>query len=392
MPRAKKILLAEKDAQIAEILPKFLKPIGYDVISCVDGNAALELALRERPDLIITDAELPFINGFNLAKILKNDFLTSYIPIIILIEKKQVRKQILDIEQGIDDYLLKPPDPIDLEVRIEMALKRTDHQVHASSLTRLPGNRSIERAIKRKIAEEKFFSFLYIDLDNFKSYNDRYGYLKGDEVILQAARIITSGVRKFGNAGDFVGHVGGDDFVVITTPEKESGVAQNLISEFDRLIPYQYSREDRRLKYLVVKNRSGKIIKAPLMSISVAIVNNNNYKISNVVELIEIAFEIKKYLKSIEGSKFLVNRRSNNQGAQKRSGAISPAHFKQVHTEKAVKRLPLGQMLLKDKLISDSQLQEALKEHWVTGELLGQTLVRMKAIGPAEINKFILPQ
>lgn len=392
MRRNKKILLAEAETKIAEILPKFLKPIGYEVINCCEGNCALELAHRERPDLIIADASLPNLSGLSLAKILKSDFVTSYIPIIILIEKRQIRKEILDIEQGIDDYLLKPPDPIDLEVRIEMALRRTEHQVHANSLTRLPGSRAIERFLNAKISEEKPLSFLYFDADNFKSYNDRYGYLKGDEVILQTARIITSAVKKFGNSNDFVGHVGGDDFVVITTPEKEEEISQNVISEFDRLIPYQYTEADRKLKYLMAKDRSGKIFKAPLMSISIAIVNNKNLKITNLVELIEVAFEIKKFLNSISGSKFLRNRRAANEGIKKRSSTIGGAHFfKYPPKKKNQESLPLGQNLLRARLISEEKLQEALKEHWLTGEPLGQTLIRLKLISNSELNKFLTP-
>ncbi len=391
MRQNKKILLAEAELQIAEILPKFLKPIGYEVICCADGNSALELARRERPDLIITDASLPQIDGFTLAQILKSDFLTSYIPIIILIEKRQVRKQILDIEQGMDDYLLKPPDPIDLEVRIEMALRRTEHQVLASSLTRLPGNRAIERILRSKISQGEPFSFLYFDLDNFKSFNDKYGYLIGDEVIMQTARIIISAVKRFGNSDDFVGHVGGDDFVVVTTPEKEAEISGNAIFEFDRLIPFQYSQSDRKLKYLVVKDRTGKTIHAPLMSISVAIVNNKNRQVTNVVELIEVAFEIKKYLKSISGSKSLVNRRANNHGAAKREQKLSQQHFTQAKEKLGLQKPPLGQLLLEAQIISELQLQEALKEHWQTGELLGQTLIKMQLIPPAQLSKFVTP-
>jgi diguanylate cyclase (GGDEF)-like protein len=392
MRQHKKILLAEAEPQIAEILPQFLKPLGYNVINCADGNTALELARRERPDLIITDATLPHLDGMALSKLLKTDFLTSYIPIIILIEKRQFRKQILDIEQGMDDYLLKPPDPIDLEVRIQMALRRTEHQVHANSLTKLPGNRAIERILKIKIAESKPFSFIYFDVDNFKSFNDKYGYIKGDEVIIQTGRIIIGAVRKFGNADDFVGHVGGDDFVVVTTPDKEEEISQNAIFEFDRLIPYQYSEKDRKLKYLVVKDRSGKIIKAPLMSVSVAIVNNNNRKIASVVELTEVAFEIKKYLKSIRGSKFLVNRRTDNLGIKRRTSKTSHKQLKCREEKQGIQKPPLGQMLLDAHLISENQLQEALQEHWQTGEPLGQTLLRMQFLSSSDLNKFITTQ
>ncbi len=216
--RRKKIVLAEGESIIADILPRFLRPFGYEMIVVPDGKQALELIKKELPDLIIIDSRLEIIDGFQLSQILKSDFLTSYIPIIILIEKKQIRKRILEIQEGIDDYIIKPPDPIDLQVRLEMALRRTDHTVHANSLTRLPGNKDIETMAKKYIKSRQPFSFLYLDINRFKSFNDTYGYLRGDGVIMQTARLITNAVKIFGNKGDFVGHVGGDDFVVITTP------------------------------------------------------------------------------------------------------------------------------------------------------------------------------
>src|SRR3989338_6794660 len=135
MQNSKKILLVENEPLIAEILPQILKPLGYEVILAPDGLAALELIKSEFPVLIIVDENLPKMDGFTLCKILKGDFTTSYIPAILLIEKRQIRRKILEVEQGMDDYIIKPPDPIDLEVRMEMALKRTEHQVHANSLT-----------------------------------------------------------------------------------------------------------------------------------------------------------------------------------------------------------------------------------------------------------------
>src|SRR3990167_3553751 len=192
LKRRKKIFLAEGEEVIAELLPQILKPIGFDVILACDGHVAFEKIKQEQPHLIILDGNLKGIDGFTLCKMLKSDFLTSYIPIILLLDKRQIRKEILEVKEGVDDYILKPPDPIDLQVRIEMALRRTDHQVHASSLTRLPGNKAIESAARARITEEKPFSFMYLDIDHFKSFNDIYGYLRGDGVIMQTTRILTS--------------------------------------------------------------------------------------------------------------------------------------------------------------------------------------------------------
>jgi len=391
MHRPKKILLVENEPLIGEILPKLLKPLGYEVMLALDGYAALEQVKMEFPALIIVDEHLPKMDGFTLCKILKSDFITSYIPIILLIEKRQIRKKILEVEQGMDDYILKPPDPIDLEVRIEMALRRTEHQVHADSLTRLPGNREIEKKIKAKIENSQLFSFIYFDVDNFKSFNDCYGYFRGDSVIMQTARIISASVKKLGNKDDFVGHVGGDDFVVITTPDKETLISHEIIQNFDRLIPLHYSQMHRKLKYIAVKDRSGNDIKAPVMTISAAIVNNRNLAIRNVIELTEVAFEIKKFLKAISGSKFLINRRTTLKGAPHRQSLVKESYSMPVRFGQVFRRAkkPLGQLLLEAKLITDAQLEEALHEHWNTGQFLGQVLIKMDILSPKDLEKFI---
>lgn len=388
--RKKKIVLAEGETIIAEIIPQFLKPIGYEVIVSADGHNALEVIKKELPDLIIVDGDLSGIDGFSLCKTLKSDFLTSYIPIIILIEKRQIRKKILEIKEGIDDYILKPPDPIDLEVRMEIALRSTAHQFHASSLTRLPGNKAIENITRSRIQEGAPFSFMYLDIDQFKSFNDTYGYLRGDGVIMQSAKIFTDCVKKLGNKNDFVGHIGGDDFVIVTTPDKEEAVAREIIREFDRLIPLHYSEQDRLIGYLSVKDRQDNNVKAPLMSISIAIVNNSKQDINGVIELTEIASEIKKYLKTMVGSKFLVNRRSINQSKIERKALDAKEDKKKPRLKQEFEVLPIGQLLLKAKLIDENQLTEALFEHWTSRRLLGETLVKMGLITHEDLTPFLI--
>ncbi len=387
--RKQKIVLAEGEAVISEIVPQFLKPLGYEVFVASDGESALATIKRELPDLIIVDSDLAKLDGFSLCQILKSDFVTSYVPIIILIEKKQIRKRLLEIKEGIDDYIIKPPDPIDLQVRLEMALRRTAHQVHANSLTRLPGNKAIENAGRLRIKEGHPFSFMYLDIDNFKSFNDTYGYLRGDGVIMQTARILTDSVRSFGDKHDFVGHIGGDDFVVMTNPSKESLLAKEIIRQFDRLMPLHYNKHDRLLGYLAVKDRQNKDIQAPLMSISVAIVNNKLHPIRNILELTEIASEIKKHLKTIKGSKFLVNRRASSNANPSKDSLLAKEGKTTTVIQGDGETLPLGQLLLKAGLISEEELTEALFEHWSSRELLGQTLIKMGLLTGEDLKPFL---
>lgn len=391
MLKDKRILLAETDRALVEILKNLLLAMGTKVIVVSDSHGLVETASKEHPDLIIVDYDIPQIDGFNVTKVLKTDFLTSYIPLIVLIDRRQIRKKMLEIQQGIDDYIIKPPDPIDLEVRIEMALRRTEHQVHANALTKLPGSREIEKLVKDRLQGNHLFSFAYLDINNFKSYNDKYGYVQGDGLILQTAHIISSVVKRFGNKSDFVGHIGGDDFVVITNPDKEEVIAKEIIKSFDNLIPLHYNKEDRGKGYIRAEDRSGKTKNIPLMSICIAVINNKIRKIHNIIELTEIAFEIKRYLKTVTKSSYLIDRRSQDHGMYKRQENLALIHEQlKIHeTQKSKYFKPLGQILLENQLITHEQLSEALKKHWLSSKRLGEVLINMGFINIEQLEKVL---
>ena len=386
-----KILLAEKDESLKEILCMLLKSFKYDVSVSKSAYETLSAIKEVSPDLILIDKNLQDKDGLEVSKIIKADFLTAYIPIIVLIDRRQVRRDLLEIEQGIDDYIIKPPDPIDLQIRIEMAVRRATHQFFANGLTRLPGNRTIEIVLKRIIKSNESFSFGYIDIDRFKYFNDRYGYLKGDVVIIQTSQIISRAIKEYGNQDDFVGHVGGDDFVFITTPDREEEIALEIIKEFDRLVQYHYPERDRSKGFVETRDRQGKLSRISPMSISIALVNNVNVGINNLVELSEIASEIKSYLKTVpKGSKYLINRRIQDRGKDTRARQANRIRRQIENIKKANNfKKPLGQLLLDAELINEEMLDEALIKHWRTGQNLGQTLVGMGLIEENEVSKML---
>jgi GGDEF domain-containing protein len=318
MSKGIKIVLAVPDLKLRQILLYLLKSWDHTVAILEEGKDILEFLKKENPTLIIIDASFEDKRGLKICKQIKDDFLTSYIPTIILIDKKQLRRDLLSIEQGVDDYLIKPPDPIDLEIRIVLALRSAAHHFNANALSRLPGNKLIEKELRQRLKSREPFSFHYIDIDNFKSYNDKYGYIKGDGVIIETARIISKNVKIHGNKEDFVGHIGGDDFVVITVPDKAETIAKHIIGDFDSLIPACYSPEDKKAGFIVTRDRKGKIANIPLMSLSIAIVNNTLVKIFNLLELMDITTELKRYLKGLPGSNFMVNRRVVDKGISSR--------------------------------------------------------------------------
>jgi len=195
----------------------------------------------------------------------------------------------------------------------------------ANALTRLPGGIAIENVLKKRLESKQPMAFCVLDMNNFKAFNDRYGYAHGSEVIKETARIIENAVKSNGIHEDFVGHVGGDDFVVITTPKYMHHICSEIISEFDRRIPGFYDQCDRDNGYILGSNRLGEEIRFPIMTISVAIVTNVQRSLNNPLEVSEIAAELKEYAKTIGGSVYVVDKRRSTVGPLKMLGHVRDA-------------------------------------------------------------------
>jgi len=187
--------------------------------------------------------------------------------------------------------------------------KLEEMYLDASPLTRLPGGIAIENVLKKRLESSQPVAFCVLDLDNFKAFNDRYGYANGSEVIKETAKIIENVVKSTGTPEDFVGHVGGDDFVVITIPEHMREIASEIINQFDRRIPEYYDADERQRGYILGKTRQGIEMEFPIMTISIAIVTNAHRQLVNPLEASEIAAELKDYAKTIPKSIFVVDKR-----------------------------------------------------------------------------------
>jgi diguanylate cyclase (GGDEF)-like protein len=187
--------------------------------------------------------------------------------------------------------------------------KLEEMYLDASPLTRLPGGIAIENVLKKRIESQLPMAFCLIDLDNFKSYNDRYGYAQGSELLKETGRIIEEVVRVLGGPDDFVGHIGGDDFVVITEPKRMRAIGEEIIARFDKRIPDFYDSSDREKGYIMGKTRQGVEMKFPIMSISIAIVTNERKTLTSALQASEIAAELKDYAKSIPKSVLVIDKR-----------------------------------------------------------------------------------
>jgi diguanylate cyclase (GGDEF)-like protein len=184
------------------------------------------------------------------------------------------------------------------------------HRAHNSNpLTGLPGNLVIESRLKELIENRDAFAVMYLDLDNFKAYNDKYGFERGDKVLLLTSQVVSRSLGKAGSADDFFGHIGGDDFIIITKPEYVQNIAENIIELFDREVTSQYHPDDLTKGYLEVKNRKGQFERFPVTSISIAVVTNQLHPFNNYLELAEVAADLKSLAKQQAGSCVVYDRR-----------------------------------------------------------------------------------
>jgi len=304
-----KILIADDDPDIRDVLKITLSSENYETIEAVNGEEAIQI-IRSKPlDLALLDYNMPKLDGRQVCNLVKKDLLLQYLPVIMVTGKGEVSDRVGGIDAGADDYIVKPFEPQELLARIRMVLRRTQRDLEANPLTRLPGNVAILNELSKCVDSKKKFAVCYADLDKFKAYNDKYGFECGDNVIRETARILLGAVKESGTPEDFVGHIGGDDFVVVTTPEKADAVCEKIIRDFDKISPSFYNKEDRENGFIVGYDRQSKIHQIALLSISIGIVSNEMRNITHVAQIGEIGAELKKLAKSAEKSNYVKDKR-----------------------------------------------------------------------------------
>ncbi len=379
---AHKILLAEREEATLHLIETRLKARDYEVFLAMHSDEALRLVQKIKFDIALIGSSMDRIDGLDLSIKIKQSLRGISMPIIFIASENEVRELILSRERGFDDFLIKPFDALSLQLRIELNLTRSRERLQANPLTNLPGNIAIEEHIKKRIRKNEFFSVCYLDINHFKSFNDRYGFERGDRVIQHVAQLIAKCLEKTGaSKNSFLGHIGGDDFVAVVDSDYEAVFAQECLQEFDRIMPAHYEEADRKKKQVMIKNRNGVPCAFPLVSLSIAAVNNQYRAYRNLGEIARDAAEVKSYLKTQPGSHYLQDRRSKPMKTLQESLDILSAP-----SEKATCK-PLGQTLLEFGLISEEELNHAVKLHLETGERLGQVLIRMKAVSSEEVGK-----
>ena len=306
-----RVLVVDDDRNLRKIISTNLELAGFTVETASDGPEALVLIEQMQADIVLLDLMMPHMDGYEVAKRIRNhqNPTVANVPIIILTAKGETEDKLRGFEAGADDYITKPFGPQELLSRVRAKIRRVEVDSSLSPLTRLPGNLAIESELRRRIDSAEPFAVIYLDLDNFKAFNDVYGFTHGDEAIQLLARVTVDVARRRGTTNDFVGHIGGDDFIVVTQSERAEEIAKEIIAEFDHDIRNLYSAKDLRAGYIETRDRRGALNRFPIMTISMAIVSNDRSQLNNYAQVGEAAAELKRYAKSIAGSVYVKDKR-----------------------------------------------------------------------------------
>jgi PleD family two-component response regulator len=303
------ILVVDDEVNIVHIIQQVLHREGFACSAAMSGREALEIVEKDPPDLMVLDINMPDLNGIEICEQVKKNIFLSHIPILMLTGRTSIEDRVFGLDSGADDYLCKPFDNREMVARIRALIRHTLRESDRNPTTNLPGNAAVERELLRRIANGEPFGICYPDLDNFKAYSDSYGFDAANKVIQMTGRILAGVVMLEGSEEDFIGHIGGDDFLLITQPDRAENICQKIVREFDEKIPSLYDAHHLAQGGFVGKDRKGEMRKFPIMTISIAVVIDEKHRFSNLSEVGKIVAKVKKDVKKLEGSQYKIDGR-----------------------------------------------------------------------------------
>ncbi len=293
-----------------EVIDRWLASLGAPRLDIRDAETLMAAALRGRPRVVVFDSRSEPDKAFEALRVLKSDSYTAVVPALV-ISRAGAAAIDAGFEAGADEVVREGLDEAEAYVRLSAMLRRSDRDLHVHPSTRLPGAVEIEAEINRRMQDGGYFAACYADLDHFKEFNDRYSYYEGDRVIRMLARILHDVVKGMCGTAGFVGHIGGDDFLFIIPLDDVGEVCEEIVTIFDAFVPYQYSEQDRRAGYYFGKDRRGQLHRVPLMTVSIGIVTNEKRRFTHAAQVSALATEMKSYAKTLPGSVFSIDRRTD---------------------------------------------------------------------------------
>jgi DNA-binding response OmpR family regulator len=282
----KKLVIAADDESIGHLVAATLGDAGFLCLRARDGDEAMVLVRREQPDALILDIMMPKMDGIEVAQRIKGDVLLSRVPILMLTSLAGVDDRVAGFDAGADDYLPKPFDLRELVARTKALIRLNRRERDRNPVTNLPGNEAIDDKATELLAQKTAFVLLYFDIDNFRSYADVYGYRKADEVVQRIGRLLLDQCRNAADPPPFLGHLGGDDFIVIAQPELADGLIDGVTSAFAEIVDSFYGPDDRARGHLQLMDRNGGVTRqAKFMSPCATKVNVSPGQYSSTEEL-----------------------------------------------------------------------------------------------------------
>lgn len=272
-------------------------------------TAEIEVALKNIPSLIIIDEDTTDVNIVEFCRSIRSNEDNSITPIIVVSSNRDREHVVNVLKTDVEYYIKKPLHEEYFYYTIKNIVGLLAKNRRVSPLTGLPGNVQIQTEMKKRLLNKDTFAMLYFDLDNFKAYNDVYGFANGDEIIKFTARTMSKHIHQLESSESFIGHIGGDDFVAIIEPTDYDALCQNIIAEFDQLVVDFYNEVDVERGFVEVANRRGIIEQFPLTSISIAVLEVDSKIYKTTLEIGEVAGQIKHKAKAVLGSTYVINKR-----------------------------------------------------------------------------------
>lgn len=307
----KQIYVFDTTIKLLNDLREMFKDDSSYKFKCVESQK-IDCVLKEIPDVIIINEDNLQGKLHSLCSRIRNDADNAITPIIVLSSNEDFSHKLDVIKDSVEYFVEKSLGKEYIYYTIKNIARLLTVNRTVSPLTGLPGNIKIQTELKKRLSMNEEFTVLYLDLDNFKAYNDVYGFVMGDEIIELTANIITNNVYKLNDSNYFVGHIGGDDFVAIIDGNTDyDEICQNILAEFDSKIPSYFNSEDLKKGFLEIPNRKGIIEEFPLTSLSIGVVVVEKDRFKNILEIGELGAQVKHLAKLTSGSCYAVNRRNN---------------------------------------------------------------------------------
>ena len=352
--KKRKILLLVEDKALGALISKKLKPLGARVIQGTSDY--MDKIFDEVPHIIVMDEDFSNGQGKKIVHTFKEDMVLRYIPIVFLAEESDLVVS-RDFEK-IDAYVSKTKIQKNLLSQVKALIEKNHNELDFNPLTSCAGVRSTVLKIERAIDSKAPFAVCCVDLENLSTFNRAYGDSRGDQVIVRLSHIIQEALKYQGKEEDFVGHLGGDDFIVVTHSDFAERLAESIIQNFDAVIPGFYDSQDREQGYLVQRNKEGALTQYPIMSVSIAIVHNDARPKYRLPEISKISGDLKKYMKALPGSCYIQHRGKNKSTPELKNASFEvrfPSKMKsiniQVKQDDSERHLTFFKTLLKTKSI-----------------------------------------